>query len=150
MLIFLSGDIEPSLSLSSLPASLIAALQTYRGTGRHVVMLARGGKSANKRLSIQELDEGSILVRKGRLAPMMIQPDDGVDLSFVLYNRELAKRLAKDTVVVAIGEAGSWSKRIRKCLPERVVMLPYLDFNYSEILPHVDLVVHHGKLTWLK
>lgn len=27
-----------------------------------------------------------------------------------------------------------------------LAMLPYLDYNYSDLLPFVDLVVHHGKL----
>lgn len=105
-------------------------------------MLARGGRFARNTYSTPNEDGGSTTHREGYGVSESGECDAN-DHFPIVNDGELARLLADFAVVIATGAIGSAVELIHP----RVLVLPFLGFDYPAILPHVDLIVHHGKIT---
>lgn len=123
------------------PYWLAKLLEYIQGCGKKVILVARGGLLARLFYAVREADDRPwpLQLVNGKAELRTIQQDDPLPM---LKDRELAESLADGgTLVIALGAMGSALRGITPSL----MALPYLMIDLSIVLPHVDLIVHHGE-----
>lgn len=115
-------------------------IRAQRKAGKKVVLLVRGGLYARISCASEYEDRERPTFKDARGNVTQLEPGDRLPL---VNDRELAQSLSDSALVIAASATGSLLKIF--AFPPRLIALPYLDFDFAAFMPHVDLVVHHGK-----
>lgn len=118
-----SGHVEPRVSTKCNTQPLDDFVSQARARGDPIVLLARGGRTANDVLPAVPPIPGFPLESRSTAAELRSIVDGG-----------LAMRLSEHVSVIAQAAAGSKAKEVKK----RIFSVPRMELDFSSILLKVD------------